>query len=61
MNLPENSGGTMPISPHKFEFEGKEPVAFWIVISLLFANTILMLLLNFTGKPFLPQRGGSLV
>ena len=45
----------MPISPHRFEFESKEPLVFWIVISLSFANTILMLLLNFTGKSFLPQ------
>ena len=51
----------MPISPHKFEFEGKEPVAFWIVISLLFGNTILMLLLNFTSKSFLPQNAPEVV
>jgi hypothetical protein len=30
---------TRPVSTHRFEFEGKEPLAFWIVISLLLANT----------------------
>jgi uncharacterized protein YqhQ len=48
-------------SPHKFEFEGKEPLAFWIVVSLLFANTILMLLPSFTGKYFLPQNASAMV
>jgi hypothetical protein len=46
----------MPGAQHRFEFEGKEPLAIWIVALLLFANTILMLspgvavsVLNFTG------------
>jgi hypothetical protein len=48
-------------STHIFQFEGKEPLAFWIVFSLLFANTILMLLLGFAGKYFLPQNPPELV
>jgi fatty acid desaturase len=58
----------MPGAQHRFEFEGKEPLAIWIVTSLLFANTILMLLpgvavsvLNFTGKYFLPKDAPEMV
>jgi hypothetical protein len=51
----------MLVSTHRFEFEGKEPAAFWIVISLLLANTILMLVLSFTGKYFLPQNTPQMV
>ena len=51
----------MLVPTHRFEFEGKEPVAFWIVISLLLANTILMLLFSFTGKYFLPQNAPEVV
>jgi hypothetical protein len=29
---------------HKFYFVGKEPLALWVVLSLLFGNTVLMLL-----------------
>lgn len=43
------------LSRYRFEFVGKEPLAVWIVVSLLFANTILMLLLSITGSYFLPQ------
>jgi hypothetical protein len=43
------------LSRYRFEFVGKEPLAIWIVVSLLFANTILMLLLSITGSYFLPQ------
>jgi len=45
----------MPGGRHRFEFVGKEPLVFWIVTSLLFANTALMLLLDFAGKYFLPN------
>jgi hypothetical protein len=33
----------MPGAQHQFEFVGKEPLALWVVLSLLFANTLLML------------------
>jgi hypothetical protein len=45
----------MPGGRHRFEFVGKEPLIFWVVASLLFANTALMLLLDFGGKYFLPK------
>lgn len=34
----------MPGGPHRFEFVGKEPLVLWVVVSLLFANIVLMLL-----------------
>lgn len=40
---------------HRFEFAGREPLAFWVVATLLFANTFLMLFLAFGGKYFLPK------
>src|SRR5450755_3492408 len=46
--------GTVPGSPPRFEFEGKEPLAFWIVHYCL-RIPILRLLLSFAGKHFLPQ------
>jgi hypothetical protein len=39
---------------HRFEFVGKEPLVLWVVVSLLFANTFLMLLLQFGAKYLLP-------
>ena len=45
----------MPGGRHRFEFVGKEPLVFWVVATLLFANTFLMLLLEFGAKYFLPQ------
>jgi hypothetical protein len=39
--------------PHRFEFVGKEPLAFWVVASLLFANTVLMLLPESSSKHIL--------
>jgi hypothetical protein len=41
---------------HKFYFVGKEPLALWVVVSLLFANTVLMLLPESAGKYILAQR-----
>ena len=46
---------TMPGGRHRFEFEGKEPLVFRVVASLLFANTFLLLLLAFGAKYFLPK------
>jgi hypothetical protein len=40
---------------------GKEPLVFWVVASLLFANTVLMLLLEFGGKYFLPKHAPEIV
>ena len=34
----------MPGGQSRFVFVGKEPLVLWIVVSLLFANTVLMLL-----------------
>jgi len=46
---------------HRFEFVGREPLVFWVVSSLLFANTVLMLLLEFGGKYFLPKHAPEIV
>jgi hypothetical protein len=51
----------MPGGGHRFEFMGKEPLVFWVVASLLFANTVLMLLLEFGGKYFLPKHAPETV
>jgi hypothetical protein len=40
---------------HRFEFVGKEPLVLRVVISLLFVNTFLMLLLTFGAKYVLPK------
>ena len=40
---------------HKFYFMGKVPLVFSLVGSLLFANTFLILLLQFAGKYILPK------
>jgi hypothetical protein len=40
---------------HRFQFVGKEPLAFWILALLLFANTLLMLLLGNGAKYLLPR------
>jgi hypothetical protein len=45
----------MPGAGHRFYFLGKEPLAFRVLILLLFLNTFLMLLLEFAGKYFLPK------
>lgn len=45
----------MPGAGHRIHFVGKVPLAFSAVFSLLFANTLLMLLLEFAGKYFLPK------
>lgn len=51
----------MPGGQHKFEFVGKEPLALWIVAALLFANTALMLLLEFGRMYILPQHAPEMV
>jgi hypothetical protein len=45
---------------HRFEFVGKEPLALWVVASLLFANTFLLLSLDFDAKHFLPRASVAL-
>jgi hypothetical protein len=40
---------------HRFYFVGKVPPVFSVVVLLLFANTFLMLLLEFAGKYILPR------
>jgi uncharacterized protein YqhQ len=45
---------------HKFYFVEKVPLAFKFVLSLLFANTVLMLLPAFAGKHFLTTHAPSL-
>jgi hypothetical protein len=46
----------MPGGRYRFEFVGKEHLAFRVTASLLFVNTILMLTLNFGDKYFLPKQ-----
>lgn len=46
----------MPGGRHKFYFVGKAPLVFSMAISLLLANTFLMLLLEFAGRYILPQK-----
>lgn len=45
----------MPGGKRQFEFVGKDPLIFGVVVSVLFANTIAMLLVDFAGKYFLPK------
>lgn len=40
---------------HKFYFVGKEPLALWVVLALLFGNTVLMLLPESSAKYILGQ------
>ena len=40
---------------HRFEFVGKEPLVLWIIVTLLFANTFLMLSLQFYAAYLLPK------
>jgi hypothetical protein len=40
---------------YRFEFVGKDPLAFRVIITLLFANTFLGLSLTFGGKYVLPK------
>ena len=51
----------MPGGLHKFEFVGREPLALWVTASLLFANTGLMLSLDFGSKYFHPKHAPNLV
>jgi hypothetical protein len=50
----------MPGGRHKFEFVGKEPLAFRVVITLLFVNTLFFLSLGFGAKYFLPKASANL-
>jgi hypothetical protein len=44
---------TMPgAGRHRFEFEGKEPLVLWVVVTLLFANTALMFMPDFVDRYF---------
>jgi hypothetical protein len=45
---------------HRFEFEGKEPLVFQVVVALLFLNTFLLLSLDFGAKYFLPRASVNL-
>jgi hypothetical protein len=51
----------MPGGRHKFEFVGKEPLALWVSASLLFANTVLMLSLDFGSKYFHPTQASKIL
>jgi hypothetical protein len=51
----------MPGGRRIFEFVGNEPLALWIVAALLFANTALMLLLEFGRKYIVPQHAPEMV
>jgi hypothetical protein len=51
----------MPGGRHHFEFAGKEPLVFWATFSLLFANTVLMLTVDFLGKYFFPNHVPEIV
>lgn len=46
----------MPGGRHKFYFVGKAPWVFPVAVSFLFANTFLILLLEFAGKYILPKK-----
>jgi hypothetical protein len=46
---------------HRFEFVGKEPLALWVTVPLLFANTVLMFTLDFGGKYFFPKHAPEIV
>jgi hypothetical protein len=45
---------------HRFYFEDKEPLAFRVIATLLFANTFLGLSLDFGAKYFLPKASVNL-
>src|ERR1700751_6064592 len=55
------AGGPMPGGRHKFYFVKKAPWVFSVAVSLLFANTFLMLLLEFAGKYILPKKVPEMV
>jgi hypothetical protein len=45
----------MLVGKHRWEFVGKEPVSFLVVLALLFLNTVLLLGLNFIAEHFIPK------
>jgi hypothetical protein len=51
----------MPGGRHKFEFVGRAPLALWVLASLLFANTGLMLSLDFGSKYFHPKQAPKIL
>lgn len=40
---------------YRWEFVGKEPVSFLVVVALLFLNTVLLLGLNFISERLIPN------
>jgi hypothetical protein len=50
----------MPGGGHRFEFVGKEPLVFRVVLTLLFLNTSLLMSLDFGAKYFLRKASVSL-
>jgi hypothetical protein len=51
----------MPGGRHKFEFVGKDPLVFRVIVTLLFINTLFFLSLGFGAKYFLPKASATLV
>jgi hypothetical protein len=45
----------MPGGRYRFEFVGREPLALWVAVSLLFANTVLMFTQDLVGKHLFPK------
>jgi len=50
----------MPGGRHHFEFVGKDPLVFRVVVALLFVNTFFFLSLDFGAKYFLPKASVNL-
>ena len=44
---------------HRFEFAGREPLVFRILVGLLIGNTLAMLFLDFAAKYVLPRATAS--
>jgi hypothetical protein len=50
----------MPGGRHHFEFVGKDPLVFRIIVTLLFINTFFFLSLSFGAKYFFPKASANL-
>lgn len=50
----------MPGGQHRFEFEGKEPLALWFVVTPLILNSFLIVLMEFGARYFLPKATSNL-
>jgi hypothetical protein len=50
----------MPGGRHKFEFVGKDPLVFRVIVTLLFINTLFLLSFGFGAKYFLPKASATL-